>query len=118
MARTRIGIEAVKTSLPPRDTVATPTDDALAAAGDLASQAAVARSQPGRGMRKAGEECGRQIQALLTGISQDRALYQVLSGLDLPGKIGPPDGGWSASCAISAARASTGTKRPGRGSGR
>ena len=37
-------------------------------------------------MRKAGEECGRQIQALLTGISQDRALYQVLSGLDLSGQ--------------------------------
>ena len=112
-------IEAVKTSLPPRDTVkdAHAYDDALAAAGDLASQAAASGSQPGRGMRKAGEECGRQIQALLTGISQDRALYQVLSGLDSPGKIGP-DGGWSASCAISAARASTGTKRPGRGSGR
>ncbi len=89
MARTRTGIEAVKTSLPPRDTVATLTayDDALAAAGDLASQAAVARqASPDAGMRKAGEECGRQIQALLTGISQDRTLYQVLSGLDLSGQ--------------------------------
>ena len=62
MARTRTGIEAVKTSLPPRDTVATLTayDDALAAAGDLASQAAVARSQPGRGCaRPARSAAGR-----------------------------------------------------------
>src|SRR5262245_11231363 len=89
MTRTRAGIEAVKASPAPRDAIAALTvyDDALAAAGDLASQAAVARqASPEASMRKAGEECGRQIQAMLTGISQDRALYQVLSGLDLAGQ--------------------------------
>jgi thimet oligopeptidase len=91
MARAKAGLEAVKASPPPRDTVATLTayDDALAAINDLDAQADLARqASPDPAIRKAGEECDRQIQAFGTIINQDRTLYDVLSGLDLSGQDG------------------------------
>ncbi|MGZ3480195.1 MAG: M3 family metallopeptidase [Myxococcaceae bacterium] len=89
MSRARAGIEAVKASKPPRDTVATLTgyDDALAAINDLDAQAELARQgSPDPAMRSAAEECDRKIQSLVTIINQDRALYEVLSTLDLSGQ--------------------------------
>ncbi len=91
MGRTRAGLEALKASSPPRDAVATVTgyDDALAATSDLDAQAELARqASPDPAMRKAAEDCDRQIQDLFTSINQDRALYDVLSGLDLSGQDG------------------------------
>jgi thimet oligopeptidase len=85
----RAGLDAVKASRPPRDTVATLTgyDDALAAIIDLDAQSELARQgSPDPAMRKAAEECDRQIQAMLTTINQDRALYDALSALDLSGQ--------------------------------
>jgi len=89
MARARAGLDAVKASRPPRDTVATLAgyDDALAAINDLDAQSELARQgSPDPAMRKAAEECDRQIQAMFTAINQDRALYDVLSALDLSGQ--------------------------------
>ncbi len=89
MARARAGLDAVKASRPPRDTVATLTgyDDALAAINDLDAQSELARQgSPDPAVRKAAEECDRQIQAMFTAINQDRALYDVLSALDLSGQ--------------------------------
>ncbi|HVP62500.1 MAG TPA: M3 family metallopeptidase [Myxococcaceae bacterium] len=89
MARARAGLDAVKASRPPRDTVATLTgyDDALAAINDLDAQSELARQgSPDPAMRQAAEECDRQIQAMGTSINQDRALYDVLSALDLSGQ--------------------------------
>jgi thimet oligopeptidase len=89
MARTRAGLEAVKASKAPRDTVATLTayDDALASINDAQAQSELTRQgSPDPAMRKAAEECDRQIQALGTAINQDRALFDVLSGLDLSGQ--------------------------------
>jgi thimet oligopeptidase len=86
MAQTRAGLDSVKASPAPRDTVATLTgyDDALAAINDLDAQAELARQgSPDPDMRKAAEECDREIQALYTAINQDRAVYDALSGLDL-----------------------------------
>jgi len=86
MVRARAGLEAVKATSAPRDTVATLTtyDDALAAISDAAVQAELARQgSPDPAMRKAAEECDRQLQAMFTAINQDRALYDVLSSLDL-----------------------------------
>jgi thimet oligopeptidase len=91
MTRAKAGLEAVKASTSPRDTVATLTayDDAQAAINDLDAQADLARqASPDPAMREAGEECDRQIQALGTSINQDRTLYEVLSGLDLSGQDG------------------------------
>ena len=91
MSRARAGLEAVKASLPPRDTVATLTayDDALAAINDAGAQSELARQgSPDPEMRKAAEACDREIQAMSTAINQDRALYDVLSGLDLSGQDG------------------------------
>jgi len=91
MARARAGLEAVKASPAPRDTVTTLTayDDALAALNDLDTQSELARQgSPDPAMRKAGEECDRQIQSMNTAINQDRALYDVLSGLDLSAQDG------------------------------
>ena len=89
MAQTRAGLDAVKASPAPRNTVATLTayDDALAAINDLDTQAETARQgSPNKDLRTAAEECDRQIQALSTTINQDRALYDALSGLDLSGQ--------------------------------
>ena len=89
MVRARAGLEAVKATPAPRDTVATLTtyDDALAAISDAAVQAELARQgSPDPAMRKAAEECDRQLQAMFTAINQDRALYDVLSSLDLSGE--------------------------------
>src|SRR5262249_37167354 len=89
MARTTAGLDAVKATPAPRDAVATLTvyDDALAAINDAASQAELARQgSPDPAMRKAAEECDRQLQAMFTAINQDRALYDVLSSLDLSGQ--------------------------------
>jgi thimet oligopeptidase len=89
MVRARAGLEAVKATSAPRDTVATLTtyDDALAAISDAAVQAELARQgSPDPAMRKAAEECDRQLQAMFTAINQDRALYDVLSSLDLSGQ--------------------------------
>jgi len=62
-------------------------DDALAAINDLDAQSELARQgSPDPAMRKAAEECDRQIQAMFTAINQDRALYDVLSALDLSGQ--------------------------------
>ena len=86
MARARIAIDAVKTVPAPRDTVATLTiyDDGLAAINDAAAQAELARQgAPDPAMRKAAEECDRKLQAMFTAINQDRAVYDVLSSLDL-----------------------------------
>ena len=83
MSRARAGLEVVKASKPPRDTVATLTayDDALAALNDLDAQSELARqASPDPAMRAAAEDCDRQIQSLVTAINQDRALYDVLSG--------------------------------------
>ncbi|HEY6784757.1 MAG TPA: M3 family metallopeptidase, partial [Gemmatimonadales bacterium] len=73
----------------PRDTVTTLAwyDDANAAINDLDFQAELARqSSPDAEMRKAGEECDRDVQALSTSIYQDRAIYDALSALDLSGQ--------------------------------
>ena len=89
MVRARAGLEAVKAPPAPRDTVATLTtyDDALAAISDAAVQAELARQgSPDPAMRKAAEGCDRQLQAMFTAINQDRALYDVLSSLDLSGE--------------------------------
>ena len=89
MSRAQAGIEVVKASKPPRDAVATLTgyDNALAAINDLDAQAELARqSSPDPAMRAAAEECDRKIQSLGTVINQDRALYEVLSTLDLSGQ--------------------------------
>jgi thimet oligopeptidase len=86
IARARAGIDAIKAMPAPRDTVTTLTwyDDANAAINDLDFQAELARqSSPDAEMRKAGEECDRDVQALSTSIYQDRAVYDALSGLDL-----------------------------------
>src|SRR4030095_2145635 len=84
--RARAGLDAVKASAPPRDTVATlpAYDNALAAINDAAAQTELARQgSPDPEMRQAGEDCDRQLQAMFTTINQDRALYDVLSSLDL-----------------------------------
>ena len=89
MARSRAGLDALKASKPPRDTLATLTvyDDALAAINDAQAQSELTRQgSPDPAMRTAAEECDRQIQALGTEINQDRALFDVLSALDLPGQ--------------------------------
>ena len=89
MVRAHAGLEAVKAPPAPRDTVATLTtyDDALAAISDAAVQAELARQgSPDPAMRKAAEGCDRQLQAMFTAINQDRALYDVLSSLDLSGQ--------------------------------
>ena len=89
MARAKAGMDAVKAMPAPRDTVATLTayDDANAAISDAAAQAELARQgSPDPAMRKAAEECDRKLQATFTAINQDRALYDVLSSLDLSGQ--------------------------------
>ena len=89
MARAKTGLDAIKSTPAPRDTVATLTayDDALAAITDAAVQAELARQgSPDASMRKAAEECDRQLQAMFTAINQDRALYDALSSLDLSGQ--------------------------------
>ncbi|HZJ56347.1 MAG TPA: M3 family metallopeptidase, partial [Myxococcaceae bacterium] len=89
MERARAGLDAVKASSAPRDTVATLTayDDALAVINDVGAQTELARKgSPDPDMRKAGEDCDRQLQAMFTTINQDRALYDVLSSLDLSGQ--------------------------------
>ena len=89
IARARAGIDAIKAMPAPRDTVTTLTwyDDANAAINDLDFQAELARqSSPDAEMRKAGEECDRDVQALSTSIYQDRAIYDALSALDLSGQ--------------------------------
>ena len=91
VARAHAGLEALKGMPAPRDTLATLTgyDDATAVINDLDFQAELARqASPDGEMRKAGEDCDREIQALGTAIYQDRALYDVLSGLDLSGQDG------------------------------
>ncbi|HET9156708.1 MAG TPA: M3 family metallopeptidase, partial [Myxococcaceae bacterium] len=89
MTRARAGLDAVKAMPAPRDTVATLTayDDASAAINDAGAQAELARQgSPDPAMRKAAEECDRKLQAMITAINQDRALYEVLSSLDLSGQ--------------------------------
>src|SRR5262245_19243565 len=89
MERARAGLDAVKAAPAPRDTVPTLTgyDDALAVVNDAAAQAELARKgSPNAEMRKAAEDCDRQLQAMITGVNQDRALYDVLSSLDLKGQ--------------------------------
>src|SRR5262245_48611835 len=89
MARAHIAIEAVKAAPTPRDTVATLTiyDDGLAAMNDAAAQAELARQgSPDPAVRKAAEECDRKLQAMFTAINQDRAVYEVLSSLDVSGQ--------------------------------
>ena len=89
MTRAKAGLDAVKSTPAPRDTVATLTayDDANAAISDAGAQAELARQgSPNPAMRKAAEGCDRQLQAMFTAINQDRALYDVLSSLDLSGQ--------------------------------
>jgi thimet oligopeptidase len=89
MTRAKAGLDAVKAAPAPRDTVATLTayDDANAAIGDAGAQAELARQgSPDPAMRKAAEDCDRQLQAMFTAINQDRALYDALSSLDLSGQ--------------------------------
>jgi len=89
IARARVGLDALKAMPAPRDTVTALGwyDDANAVINDLDFQAELARqSSPDGDMRKAGEECDREIQAFATAIYQDRAVYDALSGLDLAGQ--------------------------------
>jgi thimet oligopeptidase len=89
MTRAKAGLDAVKAAPAPRDPVATLTtyDDANAAISDAGAQAELARQgSPDPAMRKAAEDCDRQLQAMFTAINQDRALYDVLSSLDLSGQ--------------------------------
>ncbi|HUM12407.1 MAG TPA: M3 family metallopeptidase, partial [Myxococcaceae bacterium] len=91
IARARVGVDALKAMPAPRDTVKALTwyDDANAVINDLDFQAELARqSSPDAEMRKAGEDCDREIQAFATAIYQDRAVYDALSGLDLSGLDG------------------------------
>ena len=91
MARARLALEALKATPAPRATVATLTvyDDGLAAISDAAAQAELARQgSPDPAMRKAAEDCDRQLQAMFTAINQDRAIYDVLSSLDLSSQDG------------------------------
>jgi len=91
IARARVGLDALKAMPAPRDTVTALGwyDDANAVINDLDFQAELARqSSPDAEMRKAGEECDREIQGFATGIYQDRAVYDALSGLDLTGQDG------------------------------
>src|SRR5690242_13400829 len=92
MARARIALDALKALPAPRDTVATLTiyDNGLAALSDAGAQAELARQgSPDPTMRKAAEECDRKLQATFTAINQDRAVYDVLSSLDLSGQDVP-----------------------------
>jgi thimet oligopeptidase len=89
IARAHAGLDALKALPAPRDTVTTLTwyDDATAVINDLDLQAELAKqSSPSAEMRKAGEDCDREIQALTTAIYQDRAVYEALSSLDLSGE--------------------------------
>ena len=89
IARAKVGLDAIRALPAPRDTVTTLTwyDDANAVINDLDFQAELARqSSPNAEMRKAGEDCDREIQAFSTAIYQDRAVYEALSGLDLSGQ--------------------------------
>ena len=91
IARARLGLDALKAMPAPRDTVTTLSwyDDANAVMNDLDFQAELARqASPDGEMRKAGEDCDREIQAFATAIYQDRAVYDALSGLDLSGQDG------------------------------
>jgi len=89
IARARLGLDALKAAPAPRDTATILGwyDDASAVINDLDFQSELARqASPDAEMRKAGEECDREIQALSTAIYQDRAVYDALSGLDLSGQ--------------------------------
>ena len=89
MERARAGLDAVKAGPAPHATLATLTayDDALAVINDAAAQTELARKgSPDPEMRKAGEDCDRQLQAMFTAINQDRALFDVLSSLDVSGQ--------------------------------
>ena len=89
IGRARVGLDALKGMPAPRDTVTALGwyDDANAVINDLDFQAELARqSSPDAEMRKAGEECDREIQGFATAIYQDRAVYDALSGLDLSGQ--------------------------------
>src|SRR5215472_84114 len=89
VVRAHTGLDALKALPAPRDTVTTLSwyDDATAVINDLDFQAELARqSSPNAEMRKAGEDCDREIQALTTAIYQDRAVYDALSSLDLTGQ--------------------------------
>jgi Zn-dependent oligopeptidase len=89
IARARVGLDALKAMPAPRDTVTALGwyDDANAVINDLDFQAELARqSSPDAEMRKAGEECDREIQGFATAIYQDRGVYDALSGLDLSGQ--------------------------------
>jgi thimet oligopeptidase len=91
IARARVGLDALKAMPAPRDTVTALGwyDDANAVINDLDFQSELARqASPDADMRKAGEECDREIQAFATAIYQDRAVYDALSGLDLAGQDG------------------------------
>ncbi|HUL59067.1 MAG TPA: peptidase M3, partial [Anaeromyxobacteraceae bacterium] len=91
MTRAKAGLAGLKAATPPRDPVATLSayDDALAALNDVDAQAELARQgSPDPAMRKAAESCDRDVQALLTEIAQDRAVYDALSGLDLSAQDG------------------------------
>ncbi len=91
IARARVGLDALKAMPAPRDTVTALGwyDDANAVINDLDFQAELARqASPDGDMRKAGEDCDREIQAFATAIYQDRAVYDALSGLDLAGQDG------------------------------
>jgi hypothetical protein len=83
IARARLGLDALKAMPAPRDPLTTLGwyDDANAVINDLDFQAELARqASPDGEMRKAGEECDREIQAFATAIYQDRAVYDALSG--------------------------------------
>jgi thimet oligopeptidase len=86
MARAREGLTAIKAATPPRDARATLAayDDALAGLYDVDAQAELGRNgSPDAAMRKAAEDCDREVQALLTETAQDRAVYDALAMLDL-----------------------------------
>jgi thimet oligopeptidase len=82
---TKKRIATIKASQPPRDTMATMQafDTALLVASDAENRAGLAEQvHPAKPFRDAAQVCEQEVSRLLTDISLDKEMYNVLASLD------------------------------------
>jgi thimet oligopeptidase len=85
LALTRKQVAAMKATKPPRDAMATlqAFDTTILIASDAAARASLAEQvQPSKPFREAAQVCEQEASQLLTDISLDKDMYNVLAGLD------------------------------------
>jgi thimet oligopeptidase len=90
IARTRAGVATVKAGGDPPLVLLDAYDEAMAALNNTASQVdLIAVTHPDAAMRDAAEAAKQALANVGTDISLDRALYDVLAGLDLAAEDAP-----------------------------